>query len=506
MSLDIERVEFLVIGGGVAGLRAAIELAPHASQGGVLVATKDRPSESTTGHAQGGIAVALSDEDEVGIHYEDTIQAGAGLSDEAAVRVLVEEGPERIKELISWGAEFDRADPDSADASKLSFTLEAAHSRRRVLHAHGDSTGRELVRVLLKKVQGLPSVRRYPSAVVVDLIMHDARCVGAYVLQHGKLRAVIASATVLATGGAGQVYAVTTNPIGATADGIAVAARAGAHTHHMEFVQFHPTSLQHPWAPHFLLSEAMRGEGARLINKAGERFMERYHPKVELAPRDVVSRAIATEIHRSGEQNVYLDLTHMDPAFVQKRFPNIYRTCLGFDLDITRAPVPVSPAMHYIMGGVRTDLDGATNIDGLFAAGECTNTGIHGANRLASNSLLEGLVYGARAGATAAGRGVASGLDKVAPLTPVRTIPAHDEIRGALRRLMWERVGIVRCERSLTEARQELGMWEFILKAHYQTRRELELKNMIQVALLITDAALARPGSVGAHFRTDSEA
>ena len=481
MPIEIERVDFLVIGGGVAGLRAAIELAPHAPHGGVLVATKDRPTESATGHAQGGIAVALSDEDKVGIHYEDTIQAGAGLSDEAAVKVLVEEGPRRIQELIDWGAEFDR---DGADASKLSFTLEAAHSRKRVLHAHGDSTGRELVRVLLKKVQGLPSVRRYPSAVVVDLIMHEGRCVGAYVLQHGILRAVIASATVLATGGAGQVYAVTTNPIGATADGIAVAARAGAATRHMEFVQFHPTSLQHPWAPHFLLSEAMRGEGAHLINVCGERFMERYHPKGELAPRDIVSRAISAELHRTEAANVYLDLTHMDPAFVQKRFPNIYSTCLGFDLDISRDPVPVSPAMHYIMGGVRTDMDGATNLDGLLAAGECTNTGVHGANRLASNSLL----------------------DKVAPLTPVRTIPAHDEIRGALRRLMWERVGIIRCAKSLTEAREELSQWEFILEAHYQTRRELELKNMIQVGILITDAALARRESVGAHFRTDSKA
>ena len=508
MSLELERVDFLVIGGGVAGLRAAIELAPH---GEVLVATKDIPAESSTGLAQGGIAVALSDEDRVGIHYEDTIKAGAGLSDEAAVQVLVEEGPARIQELISWGAEFDRADPDDPaypDKAKLSFTLEAAHSRRRVLHSHGDSTGRELVRVLLGKVRGLPTVRRYQSAVVVDLIMREGRCAGAYVLQHGKLRAVTAQATVLATGGAGQVYSITTNPIGATADGMGVAARAGAEFRHMEFVQFHPTSLNHPTAPHFLLSEAMRGEGAVLINASGQRFMERYHPKGELAPRDVVSRAIATELHKTGAKSVYLDLTHMDPGFVQKRFPNIYNTCLGFDQDITARPVPVSPAMHYIMGGVRTDMDGATSVSGLFAAGECACTGIHGANRLASNSLLEGLVYGARAGAAAARSAkspeIRSVVSKVEPLTPVRTIPEHDEIRGALRRLMWERVGIVRCGASLSAAREELRGWEFILRAHYRTRRELELKNMLQCAVLITDAAIERRGSVGAHYRTHS--
>lgn len=507
MSLELERVDFLVIGGGVAGLRAAIELAPH---GEVFVATKDIPTESSTGHAQGGIAVALSDEDRVGIHYEDTIKAGAGLSDKAAVQVLVEEGPERIQELISWGAEFDRADPDDPadpdrpDSAKLSFTLEAAHSRRRVLHAHGDSTGRELVRVLLSKVRGLPTVRRYPSVVVVDLIMREGRCAGAYVLQHGVLRAVTARATVLATGGAGQVYSITTNPIGATADGSGVAYRAGAEFRHMEFVQFHPTSLNHPAAPHFLLSEAMRGEGAVLTNASGERFMERYHPKGELAPRDVVSRAIATELHKTGARNVYLDLTHLDPGFVQKRFPNIYNTCLGFDQDITARPVPVSPAMHYIMGGVSTDMDGATSVDGLFAAGECACTGLHGANRLASNSLLEGLVYGARAGAAAARADVTPEIEKVEPLTPVRTIPEHDEIRGALRRLMWERVGIVRCGDSLEVARKELAQWEFILDAHYRTRRELELKNMLQCAVLITDAAIERRGSVGAHYRTDS--
>jgi L-aspartate oxidase len=493
--MEREHVDFLVIGAGVAGLRAAIELAPH---GGVLVVTKDMMSESSTGYAQGGIAVALSDEDEVRIHYDDTLKAGDGLSDEQAVRIMVEEGPYRIRELIDWGAEFDR------DGPRLAFTLEAAHSRRRVLHAHGDATGRELVRVLTRKVRTFPSVRRYPFSMVVDLMVSGGRCTGAYVLKDRKLLAVTAGATILATGGGGQVYSVTTNPQVATADGMALGFRAGAELKDMEFVQFHPTALYLPAAPHFLLSEAMRGEGARLRNVRGELFMERCHPGGELAPRDVVSRAIISEMLATGSDHVYLDLTHLDARFVRERFPAIHSTCLQYDVDIARDLVPVCPAAHYVMGGVRTDTLGASTVRGLYAAGEVACTGVHGANRLASNSLLEGLVYGARAGAAALNGRVEPSEPSRAP-RPVHTIPAHDEIRGALRRLMWEKVGIIRCGKSLQEAREKLAEWEYILDKNFMTRRELELKSMLQAAVLITEAALRRKQSVGAHYRTDAE-
>jgi L-aspartate oxidase len=493
--MEKEYTDFLIIGGGVAGLRAAIELAPH---GNVLVITKDMPSESSTEYAQGGIAVALSDEDEVGIHYDDTIKAGDGLCNEAAVKVLVGEGPERIQELIAWGAEFDR------EGSKLSFTLEAAHSRRRVLHAHGDSTGRELVRVLINKVRTYPSVKRYPFSLVTDLIINNDMCVGAYVIRERRLTAVMARATVLATGGGGQTYSITTNPQVSTADGMAMAHRAGAALKDMEFVQFHPTSLFLPSAPHFLLSEAMRGEGARLRNINGEAFMDRYHPQAELAPRDVVSRAIVSEMHKTSSDHVRLDLTHLDGEFVRGRFPNISHTCLKYDVDITKDLIPVCPAAHYMMGGVSTGPWGETDIPGLFAAGETACTGIHGANRLASNSLLEGLVFGARAGRAAQ-------KDPVQPVEPVHrefpalhTIAAHDEIRGAMRKLMWERVGIIRCRASLDEARKKLGEWSYVLDKAFIARREIELKNMLQVAVLITLAAGERGRSVGAHFRTDS--
>src|SRR3990172_12150065 len=309
-----ETVDFLIIGSGVAGLRAAIELAP---QGSVLVVTKDRPSESSTEYAQGGIAAVMSDEDQVGIHFDDTLKAGDGLCREDAVKTLVEEGPDRIMELIEWGAEFDK------EGTKLDLTIEAAHSRRRILHSHGDSTGKELERVLLQKVRSLPSVRKYPFAFTIDLIVHDSECHGAYVLKDGEITALFAKATILTTGGAGQLFSRTTNPGVATGDGMAIAFRAGAILEDMEFIQFHPTSLYSPGAPQFLLSESMRGEGAVLLNINKQRFMEAYHQMAELAPRDIVSRAIISEMVKTQSNHVYLDLRHMEKEFVKNRFPRI---------------------------------------------------------------------------------------------------------------------------------------------------------------------------------------
>ncbi len=493
------RTDFLIIGSGVAGLRAAIELA---GKGEITVVTKDIMKESSTEYAQGGVAVALSDEDEVGIHYEDTIRAGDGLCIKPAVEVLVSDGPWRIRELIDWGAAFDMK------GTKLDFTLEAAHTRRRVLHAHGDSTGREIGKVLLSKVTAESEIKRLTFSVAVDLMVHDGRCLGAVILREGKLYRVFAKATVLATGGGGQIYARTTNPEVVTGDGMAIAWRAGAVLRDMEFVQFHPTALYAPGAPQFLLSEAMRGEGGRLLNIYGEPFMKKYHPDGELAPRDVVSRAIISEMVETKSPHVYLDLTHLDAGFIKGRFPRIYQTCLRYDVDITRDRIPVSPAAHYMMGGVMTDTDGRTSIEGLFAAGEVTCTGVHGANRLASNSLLEGLVFGARAGMSA--RDYASRMSEPVPKT---YLPPHgsgsidhydyNEVRSLIRRVMWERVGIIRCSESLGIAKERLGAFKGLLEGTYLTRKEVEVKNMLQTGLLITEAAFRRECSIGAHYRSD---
>ncbi len=499
--------DFLIIGGGVAGLRAAVELSRH---GEVLVVTKDAPSESSSEYAQGGVAVVLSDEDEISIHFDDTIKAGDGLCLRKAVGTLVEEGPTRIRELILWGAEFDR------EGTKLAFTQEAAHSKRRILHAQGDSTGHEIMRALIDKVRSTGTVSKIDFAFTRDLIVRNGRCMGAVVYQEAlrKVLIISARAVLLATGGAGQLYERTTNPPVATGDGMAMAFRAGAALMDMEFVQFHPTALYRKNAPQFLLSEAMRGEGGMLRNIHGLRFMDGYHPARELAPRDVVTRAIHSEMIATNSSHVYLDMTHLNADYLMRRFPRIYLTCKGLGIDISKEPVPVSPAAHYIMGGVRTDLWGATSVPGLFAAGEAACTGVHGANRLASNSLLEGLVFGERAGLAAAryARKRIGSEERAQHVTAghgqkrqALSGPSADigEIRSLLKKLMWENVGIVRNKKELTGALKTLRSWERLMKDRAPDRNAFELINMIAVSTLITRSALQREGSVGAHFRTD---
>ena len=468
--------------------------------------TKGHPLESSSSYAQGGVAVALSEEDDVAVHLTDTLTAGHGLCRPEAVRVLVEEGPDRIQELIGWGAQFDKI------GGKFAFAKEAAHSRSRILRARGDATGNEMVRVLMAEARRRKEIQWLDHHFTVDLVVTDGTCTGALVLDEAsRTRTVIpASAVLLATGGAGQVYARTTNPPSATGDGIAMALRAGAVLQDMEFVQFHPTALYLPSSPPFLLSEAIRGEGGRLRNIKGELFMHRYHPAGQLAPRDIVARAIWSEMASTRSRHVYLDVTHLSATFIKRRFPTIYSTCLRYDIDITEEWIPVSPSAHYLMGGVWTDTSGATSLPGLFAAGEVACSGVHGANRLASNSLLEGLVFGARA-ALAAISFASQSRRPAPPLLSARDLDAGplcvlndaEKLRSSLRRLMWGKVGLVRTGDSLAAATAQLSRWERVVALPFSTRRDLEVKNMIEVAGCITTAALWRENSVGAHYRAD---
>ncbi len=489
--------DFLVIGAGVAGLRAAIEAS---AAGRVLVLTKDRLSESASEYAQGGIAVALSDDDQVSLHEQDTIQAGAGLCDPESVRILVEEGPAEIQELIAWGAEFDK------EGGRLEFTQEGAHSRRRILHAHGDSTGREIARALFQKAQTIPNIHFRSFSAVADLVERDGEIHGvlAWDEKERRLIPIAARAVLLATGGLGCAYWETTNPDVATGDGVAMAWRAGAAIGDLEMVQFHPTALFLEGAPRFLLSEALRGEGAYLRNAAGERFMERYDARAELAPRDIVSRAIVAELHRMETGPVYLDLSHLPSGFVARRFPRIYQTCLHFGVDLAKQPVPVHPAAHYAMGGVWTDGHGRATLPGLYAAGEVACTGVHGANRLASNSLLEGLVFGARAGA-AMRELSAREVPVIEPPQIKEATPLPANAVFDLRRLAWRRAGIERSGESLEAGLDELDK----MSQHFRedlvrnSRQGFEADNLFAVISLIARSALAREESRGAHYRSD---
>ncbi len=484
------RTDFVVVGAGVAGLRAAIELA---AAGRVLVIAKDSLRESSSEYAQGGIAAALNDDDEVELHEQDTLVAGDGLCDPEAVRTLVEEAPAAIEQLIEWGTAFDR------EGARLLFAREGAHSRNRVLHAYGDSTGSEIVRTLRQHARSLEGVAFQSFAAVTDFLLQDGEVVGVWAFDEMTHSTVLieARAVLLATGGLGRVFENTTNPDVATGDGVACGYRAGAVISDIEFVQFHPTALYVESAPRFLLSEALRGEGAYLRNASGERFMERYHPLKELAPRDVVSRSIVMELRATGDASAFLDMTHLPAGFVRERFPRIYETCLSYGVNLETTQAPVRPAAHYAMGGVKTDLNGLTSLPRLYAAGEVACTGVHGANRLASNSLLEGVVFGARAGKAMRQM---TDLHTVSAIPQTPVFPAISE--RDLRAIAWNSCGVLRNGPELDASHKRL-LANFQGAQTSPGRASFELRNMHQVALLISQAALARQESRGGHYRTD---
>ncbi|MFC6335176.1 L-aspartate oxidase [Paenibacillus septentrionalis] len=495
--LPVIDTDVIVIGAGIAGLFTALRASETQS---VVMVTKKSLLDSNTRYAQGGIAAVISEDDSPEYHLQDTLMAGAGLCDHAAVDVLVHEGPLGVEHLIQMGTQFD------IENGTYALTKEGAHSQRRILHANGDATGYEIVRALSEKAIATPGIDVWDNHFVIDLVTDQGICYGALVQKNNGERLFLrGKATVLCSGGAGQLYRYTTNPEVATGDGVAMAYRAGANIRDMEFMQFHPTALCYPGAPRFLISEAVRGEGAYLRNIKGERFMQNYHEQLELAPRDIVARAIVSEMEETKSTFVYIDITHQSEEFIKHRFPTIHKFCLDYGLDLTSDWIPVAPAMHYLMGGVQTDLNGETNITRLFACGEVSSTGVHGANRLASNSLSEAVVFGKRI------------VDRIEALSPLQDTPSvvyttnrqphamqpFVERRLKLQKVMVRYTGLKRNRAGLQRGLDELNRQRAIFDTVLMEREEFEFANMLTCALLATTSALYREESRGGHYRED---
>ncbi len=494
--------DVIIIGGGLAGLRAALAVPESQS---VLVITKGGLRQSNSNYAQGGIAGVLDPEDRFEDHIADTLKAGGNLCDPSVVEFVVREAPARINELIEWGTNFDQV------AGGLALGREGGHSHHRIVHALGDATGKEVMRAVIDRTLARPNVDVWEHAFTLDLLTHEGRCRGALVWSEESGQTLVwGKQTILCTGGTGQIYRETTNPEVATGDGLAIAYRAGAELRDMEFMQFHPTVLYIAGSSRSLITEAMRGEGARLVDRNGHRFMPEYDERAELAPRDVVSRAIVTQMERTRHPNVYLDLTHLDPTMVRGRFPGIAATCAEFALDITQDWIPVRPGAHYMIGGVTVDLEGRTTLPGLWGAGECTSSGLHGANRLASNSLLEGLVFGAYAG-EAASRAAADMPDdfRAVPLSNAEVDNGVElldlaDIRNSLKSVVWRGAGVRRSSESLVEAAENVDRWcEYVLARQFAHVHGWELQNMLTVARIVIEAATLREETRGVHYRTD---
>jgi L-aspartate oxidase len=490
--------DLLVIGGGIAGLRAALAAPPQLR---VLVVTKDKIQQSNSTYAQGGIAAVRSPEDRFEDHIEDTLAAGAGLCDREVVETVVRDAPRAIDDLIRYGAKFD------ADLG-----MEGGHSTHRIVHALGDATGFEVMRAIIHTARQADNVTLWDRTFTLDLLTHDGACVGAHVARQGKDNLLVwAKQTILASGGAGMVYRETTNPPVATGDGMAAAYRAGAELRDMEFMQFHPTVLYVAGSSRYLISEAVRGAGAYLRDRDGNRFMPEVDPRAELATRDVVARAIVRTMERTQHPCAYLDLSHLDPARVRAHFPGIDKVCREFGLDITRDLIPVRPGAHYMVGGVKVDAQGRTPLPNLWAAGEVTSSGLHGANRLASNSLLEGLVFGDLCGRLASEAALKMPDTFAVPRVEASFKPEEggprldiDDLARSLRSLMMRHMGVVRHRTTLLEAERQVAFWcSYVLRREFHSRAGWELQNMLTVARLMIWAALQRTESRGVHSRAD---